>query len=284
MENKGNKSRTFIILLLFIILAVTSAVRIATLAVDRKGKYSDPVVSSKNVRGTVYDRHGNLLSFDSTEEGFLILDSVSSQQAASLISSYTSLSPLEIAAELDEGKVFFPIPEGTEASRALGEIVEKGLVSLVTITRKSVRKHPYSFMNEILGEEGEGGIEEMFNSYLSAVPTLNETEVYGEDLVLTIDMDYEKLLSSILSSLGYTGECALLNRKGEIIAWYGEVNDSLLSSLCYSHSTSEATLLFQRSEYISIEDCLDISSFHLWMSEENEAAVISIRKALGDYS
>ena len=289
MENKGNKSGSFILLLLFVILAAAALIHSVSLRADRSGGYSDPVVSSKNVRGTVYDRHGNLVAFDTVTYGLMILDEDKAQMAASEIAGFTSFSPVEITSAFDKGTSFFPLSgEGAERRKEAGEyLLKNNLIGTVILTAKRTRSCPYSSLSSIIGtsekiNEGEGGIEELFNSYLSSSPTLYTDAVYGEDLVLTIDKDYQEILASALREAGYKGNAAILNRRGEIIAWYGDVSEELLRNICYSHSTKEATVLFDREDYIFTEECEEVSSFYVWLSYPDEKGLSSIRKALGD--
>ncbi len=284
MENKGNKGSTFILLLLFVVLALGAVIRLVSLYSTGSGKYTDPVVSTKNVRGSVYDRHGSLLAFDTTREGFLLLSGEKGQECASFISRFTSLDGVSVTAAIEDGVTFFPVSDALrdEASEAL---LSSSLTSVLTLTTRTTRVSPYSSMNDIIGKavnrrKGEGGIEEAFNSYLSVSPSLYKSTVYGEDLVLTIDINYEEILTSTLSDAGYSGTAALLNRKGEIIAWYGGVTDKLLSNICYSHSTREQTVLFSREEYISTEDCIPFSSLYLYLSGSDEEAVSALRREL----
>lgn len=285
MENKGNKGSTFILLLLFVILALTAVIRLVSLYSSGGGKYSDPVVSTKNVRGSIYDRHGNLLAFDTTRKGFLLLSGEKSQECAFLISRFTSLDSLSVTASIEDGVTFFPVSDDLieEAAKAL---LSSSLTSVLTLTGRTARVTPYSSMNAVIGKAvngrtGEGGIEEAFNSYLSVSPALGEKAVYGEDLVLTIDINYEEILTSVLSRSGYSGSAALLNRKGEIIAWYGDVSGKLLGNICYSHSTREETVLFSREEYIPLEECIQLSPLYLYLSVADECVVAALKGELG---
>lgn len=285
MENKGNKGSTFILLLLFVVLALTAVIRLVSLYSSNGGKYMDPVVSKRNVRGSIYDRHGNLLAFDTTAKGFLLLSDEKSQECAFFISRFTSPDSLSVTASIEDGVTFFPVSDDLieEAAKAL---LSSSLTSVLTLTERTTRVSPYSSMNAVTGKavngrKGEGGIEEAFNSYLSVFPALNKSTVYGEDLVLTIDINYEEILTSVLSQSGYSGSAALLNRKGEIIAWYGGVTEKLIENICYSHSTREETVLFSREEYISLEECIPFSSLYLYLSDTDEGVISDLKSELG---
>lgn len=283
MDNKGNKSSTFILLLLYVILASIALIRLITLYSSESTEYTDPVVSTKNVRGTIYDRHGSLLAFDTTRTGFLLLSEDKNQEAATLVARFSSDDAVTITSAIEDGVTFFPIDESgvDEASEAL---LASSLTSVLTLTTRDVRVSPYSSMDKIIGREGKregGGIESMFNSYLSAVPTLNAAAVYGEDIVLTIDINYEEILSSVLSALQYEGRGALLNGRGEIIAWYGDVTDELIKNITYSHSTREETVLFIREDYIPLDECTELSSLYLYLSYPDETVVSRLKAELG---
>lgn len=267
------------------VLALGAVIRLVSLYSSGSGKYTDPVVSTRNVRGSVYDRHGSLLAFDTTRKGFLLLSGEKRAECASLISRFTSLDAISVTASIEDGVTFFPVPD--DSLKAASEaILASSLTSVLTLTERATRVSPFSSLDAVIGKavsrrKGDGGIEEAFNSYLSVSPSLNKSTVYGEDLVLTIDINYEEILSSTLSKAGYSGSAALLNRKGEIIAWYGDVTEKLLMNICYSHSTREETVLFSREEYITLEECISFSSLYLYLSDSDEAAAAAVKSELG---
>ncbi len=287
MENKGNKGRTFILLIFALAASLLLIVRAAVLSSSASAGYSDPVVSVRNIRGTIYDRRGNTLAFDTSTTGFLFSSADGVQEAASVIADYTGLSALEIASLVENGTYFVPLSvTSLSITDEIENIIsEAGIGSRVSLSTGSYRSFPYTFLDFLLGKSssshsGEGGIEEKYNDYLSAAPTLNERTVRGEDLVLTIDLFLEEILLSSLEEEDVTLTAAILNSRGEILAYYGEVDSMLLSAITYSHSDEYETVLFPRESCISLEECTPLSSYFIYVSDTESEALSLIESAL----
>ncbi len=287
MENKGNRSHSYVLLLLFLILALTLFFRNIFTSLSSKYKYTDPVVSTVNERGNIYDRRGNLLAFDREELGFSITNTDSSQLIAYTLAPYTDYSTLALTNLIENSAPFIPLSRDKrfDLNEIKTAVENAGLGQSVTITSSTSRFYPHSYFTSILGEayssfKAEGGVEEKFNSYLAAIPKLGEKENKGESIVLTLDMTLEELLYSLLSSSESTIDVAILNGKSEILAYYGTISDELLSNITYSHSTVSETTLFLRDEYISLDECTPLSSYYIYMSQEDTNALESIEKAM----
>ena len=287
MENKGNKGRTFILLIFALTASLILIVRVLGLYSSASQSYSDPVVSVRNIRGTIYDRRGNALAFDTSTTGFLFSDKNGLQEGASVIAEYTDLEALEITSLVENGTYFIPL---SVTSLSITDEIERkineaGISDRVSITTGTYRSSPYTFLDFLLGKSsasysGEGGIEEKYNEYLRAVPTLNERTVRGEDLVLTIDLELEEILLSSLEKEDTNLSVAILNSKGEILAWRGDADDSLLSAITYSHSDEYETMLFDRKSYISLDECTILSSYYVYVPENESEALSLIGSAL----
>ena len=287
MENKGNKGRTFILLIFALTASLILIVRVLGLSSSASQSYSDPVVSVRNIRGTIYDRRGNALAFDTSTTGFLFSDKNGLQEGASVIAEYTDLEALEITSLVENGTYFIPL---SVTSLSITDEIERkineaGISDRVSITTGTYRSSPYTFLDFLLGKSsasysGEGGIEEKYNEYLRAVPTLNERTVRGEDLVLTIDLELEEILLSSLEKEDTNLSAAILNSKGEILAWRGDADDSLLSAITYSHSDEYETMLFDRKSCISLDECTLLSSYYVYVPENESEALSLIGSAL----
>ena len=287
MENKGNKGRTFILLIFALTASLVLLVRAVILSSSASRSYSDPVVSVRNIRGTIYDRRGNTLAFDTSTTGFLFSSENGLQEAASLIAEYTDLPALEITSLVEGGTYFIPL--GVSSLSITDEIesliAEAGIGDRVSLTTGTYRSSPYTFLDFLLGKSsssysGEGGIEEKYNEYLGAFPTLNERTVRGEDLVLTIDLELEEILLSALEKEDVTLSAAILNSRGEILAWRGDAEEELLSAITYSHSDEYETMLFERKSCISLDECTQLSSCYIYLSDTESEALSLIESAL----
>lgn len=286
MKNLGNKSSTLFIFALFIILALILLLRNITLCFTFSYDYSDPYLSKKNIRGTIYDRHGNTLAFDTSSIGIKILDDEKREEKASFISRYIDYSPLLISSLINEGVTFFPLKkENDDDIKEIEKNINENFKDSLSLTVEKTRIYPFSYMNDITGlsltpERGEDGIEGMYNEYLKAVPSVGVKTSYGEDIVLTLDIAIQETLCSALKDREFSGDAAILNNKGEILAFYGDVTDKILTDVTYSHSTKEKTELFVKNSFISLSDAEEIYPYYIYISEDKEDILPLIKDAL----
>ncbi len=272
MENNGNKGRTLILLIFFVAASLLLICRSLSIISSERKTYSDPVISDKLIRGTIYDRRGVPLAIDTTDSVIVISDSDKANEKAHRIAQYLEISPLLITSEIEKGRKEFAIPYGsTQPDEAQEkELSEDG----IAITSRRRRAYPYSSFSSILGRavsltEAEGGIEEYLNSCLAASPVLSRGTSYGEDVVLTLDKDTQELLYSLLDSFHYDGDAAILNERGEILAYYGNINEKILSSVAYSHTKGSETVLFHRLSYAQGKDAVRRGSYLICTSKDD---------------
>lgn len=286
MENKGNRSRSYVLLFLFIILALTLFFRNISGGLSSQYKYTDPIVSSINERGIIYDRRGNRLAFDREELGFSIMNAGDAGKIAYTIAPYTDFSSLALTQLIENSTLFIPIKEENryDLNEIKNALENAGLDKVVTVTSSYTRFYPYPYFSSILGTayssfKADGGVEEKFNSYLEAAPTAGIKENKGESIVLTLDLTLEEILYSVLSPLsGF--DVAVLNEKNEILAFYGTVKDDLVSAVTYSHSTESGTQLFLRDEYISLDECTPLGSYYIYVSQPDTEVLERIESAM----
>ena len=287
MENKGNSSHSYVLLLLYIILALTLFFRNISTSLSSKYIYADPVVSNVNERGNIYDRRGNLLAFDKEELGFSIMSRNSSQLTAHTLSPYTDYSTLILTNLIENSASFIPLSSHKhfDLNEIKTAIRNAGLEESVTITSSTSRFYPYAYFSSLIGEayssfKAVGGVEEKFNSYLKATPVLGEKENKGESIVLTLDVTLQGLLYDLLSSSESNKDVAVLNNKGDVLAYYGTVCDELLSAITYSHSSEIGTTLFLRDEFISLDKCTPLSGYYIYLSQDDAATLESIENTM----
>lgn len=253
MVENGNKPKGMILIILMVILTLTILFQVTYL---NSGKqiaslgYSDPTPSETHVRGTIYDRNGNILAIQAPEYGFYILNNESNHhELAAVIAPLTNYTPLEFASLLDENIIFIPvkgIPSHSDMEYYTHYLESIGIQDKVNFMTLEIRKYPTKYCSEILGEattsyQATGGIEELFNEDLKAEPTLDTTSVYGKSLVLTLDLDMQIVLEDTMTVLSTKDIAIVFNTNNEIVAAYGDIDKSILSGMVYSISTSTET-------------------------------------------
>ena len=251
MLGKQKRRGIWMAYILIIALAIMMIGRMAYLALsDDIGNihYDDPKLSETLVRGSIYDRNGELLAIRAPDYGFEIklIDTVPSF-VASVISSYTTEPAISIENRIENGETFIMIsmiPTLTEMDEISTALREKGLADEVRLTTHETRKYPKAeTMSEIVGRTDEdltgiSGIELLVDSELTAKPSPYERIVHGNDVTLTIDsvIQYE-----LLEIAPPESTIAILSPEGELLAYAGELDYDVLSSTVKSIDTYYGT-------------------------------------------
>ena len=75
MEDNGNKPRGVILILLALALVALIIYGAISLCLSEElvsWGYKDPIVSTTNIRGTIYDRNGRILAIQAPDYGFTV--------------------------------------------------------------------------------------------------------------------------------------------------------------------------------------------------------------------
>ena len=225
----------FLIFFLLVALVFCSSLVLSNSSVFMIPAYDDPELSSTLVRGSILDRNGKILSIQAPVYGFSIhLADASPAEAASFISGYTDENAISISERIDRGEEFVIITDilsAEEMDECKKDIRTFGLSDDITLTTKETR---ISTLPEIIGQtdsslHGISGIEKLFDSELSARPSLHDSIAYGKDIKLSIDSDIQAIFSDIIKSTDAQETAALL-LNGKAIALYGKADDEILRS------------------------------------------------------
>ena len=243
MEDKGNNPKGIILLLIALSLSLLTVYGALSLCLSEDittWGYQDPPISLTNVRGTIYDRNGKILAIQIPQYGFsLKIGKEKAQQIAALINPYIEYGPVETAVLINDGLEFFPL--SSEYSSPSVEffsltIAESGLSDHLTFSEKEVRVYPYSVADSTQGyaplpSRGKGGVEEMFNETLKAIPEKGKTMVQGESVTLTLDVEIQTILEEVFLDMGLQGDAAIYSEKGYILAYRGKERDEVTSNV-----------------------------------------------------
>lgn len=284
-ENKGGHILIYISAFILSLMVILSFFYYENKLSFSFKRYSDPVISEINLRGTIYDRRGNILAFDVPLYGFLYTGGIDNiQKASSYLEEFLPLSALEISHKLDEGITFFPlssIPSEKEIAIINNYIKTNKIENILTFKIQNKRVYPfgsYSFLGEMEDlYNGKGGIEELFNEELKALPSTDKKETKGSDLVLSIDINIEKILNEKLGIVPYI----LFNSNQEILALNHYEEKDTLSSLLHSITTNGETK--ENSSTVSssyLSNLYNLGSFYLYLNDENKEALPKVEEAL----
>lgn len=237
--SKGNIS-TFMLVVSLLAIIVIAGVITELMLTDgvRAGRYNNPNVASKVVRGTIYDRNGRALALEITKNRlYLVPDEVREKEAiAQVLSIHLNRTPSELLTILNS-------PDGSERiliaddvdSKTLAlintDLAKYGLPGLQTV-KEYVRTYPALFhAAQLIGET-----EKVYDSVLSPVPGFGESITYGRDVYLELDLDIQYLLDLAvqqvydLQSPDYAVGFVLDSKTGELLASttypFYDLNDS----------------------------------------------------------
>lgn len=300
MEKNGNKSigkLNLITALIILGLIVSRLVYIHLSDFIEHKHYSDPVISTSLVRGTIYDRNGNILAIQAPDYGFkLNIVDASPSFISSVISPHVSLTSLQITDAIKKGETFFKlkeVPDDTKISYLERMIVNFGLEDEISIVRIEERKYPSGkYTKEIIGQvdnymEGISGIEKYLNKSLKATPKIGLIHVQGANAVLTLDQNLQFAINSIslLSKDGNEG--AIMNKNGELLAFSGTITDAILENCVLSTSSLESYIEFSPSFPNSeMKDSAiaagEEGNYYIWASSESDEDKEKILQSLED--
>ena len=281
-EKDNHIGRISLIFLLLLILTLFARIIIIQNLGQKSNKsYSDPIISSALIRGTIYDRNGNILALQAPNYGFTVHIELSDPSyIASILDPDLSKDAIAIERDLKNGVTFFPIsytPDPEEEKHLYRLIDNLGLKNEITLTLKETRKYPSeSSTRMIVGSvdedlNGVSGIEKLYDNKLRAIPKLGIKAVRGDDIILTLDASLQIALNNLpLLDAFKESTIALLSDKGEILAYHGEINDELLKALVHSISRNGNITTFTIQPYFPEEKLINAYGYKLYIKANEE--------------
>ena len=277
MEDNGNKPRGVILILLALALVALIIYGAISLCLSEElvsWGYKDPIVSTTNIRGTIYDRNGRILAIQAPDYGFTVrTEKDKIQQISSFLSDYSDYDALKIASLIERGETFIPLTSSItnpQIDMLNVRIKEESLSSYIEFSEKETRHYPYNIASSILGyaptpTKGIGGIEELFNDTLKAMGEIGKTTVHGSSITLTLDSEIQAILEEVKKEMEIDEDVAIISNKGFIVAYNGKVDDEILNNLVRfitppsSVTTERALTLPSR-----MLDGISVGSYYLW--------------------
>ena len=192
----------------------------------RAGRYNNPNVASKVVRGTIYDRNGRALALEVPKNRlYLVPDDITEKEiVAQILSIHLEKTPGELLTGLNRspGSDKVLIADDVDArtlTQINNDLARYGLSPFDTV-KEYIRTYPALFHAAQLIEE----TEKVYDSVLSPVPGFGESITYGNDVYLELDLDIQYLMDLAvqqiyeLQSPDYAVGFVLDSRTGELLA------------------------------------------------------------------
>lgn len=289
--SKGNIS-TFMLVVSLLAILVIAVVITELMLTDgvRAGRYNNPNVASKVVRGTIYDRNGRALAIEITKNRlYLVPDDVEQKEAmAQVLSIHLDRTPGELLTILNRaagsGKVLIADDVDSRTLAAINtDLARYGLPALETV-KEYIRTYPALFHAAQLIEE----TEKICDSILSPVPGFGESITYGKDVYLELDLDIQYLLDLAvqqiyeLQSPDYAVGFVLDSKTGELLAGttypFYDLNDN--ASISASQKVSRALVQTINRPDIRIPQISVVDR----VTEHNSSAVVTDYETDGSYT
>lgn len=169
----------------------------------RAGRYNNPNVATKVVRGTIYDRNGRALALEIPKNRLYITKDVPDKDIMSqVLSLYIGMTPGEIldiinrAQETGERQMLCDDID----QKTLGQInseLEKNDLPALKAEKEYTRTYPADFSAAQLIAETES----VYEKVLSPAPGFDESTTYGNDVYLALDLDIQYLLDLRMQDL-----------------------------------------------------------------------------------
>ncbi|NCB01614.1 MAG: penicillin-binding protein 2, partial [Spirochaetia bacterium] len=193
----------FITLLIIILILVRLVWLIISQGASEK-EYNNPIVASRVVRGTIYDRNGEIMAIETPYYAVAL----HLEKVKDLPTTITTLSSVinmdeEMIKETMKNNTHYALIKKnllTKEKTELEALIKSGVLKGAVIEKRYGRVYPQiHHASQVIGftnsnNKGLEGIEYTYNSTLSPYPKMNEDITYGDDVTLTLDMNIQYML------------------------------------------------------------------------------------------
>lgn len=228
-----------VIALVFLIVAAGVITELMLTDGVRAGRYRNPNVASKVVRGTIYDRNGRALALEVSKNRLYVTPaSVKDIDTFSqILSIHLDRTPGEITSMLGSAasrnaRVLLADDVGQKTMAQINAALEKNGLAPISTEKEYMRTYPAAFHAAQLIEE----TEKVYDDVLSPYPGFGESITYGSDVYLELDLDIQYLLDLAvqqvydIQSPDYAVGFVLDYKTGELLASttypFYDLNDS----------------------------------------------------------
>ncbi len=198
MDTSGKKLFYYLLITLTAVFVIVIMIRYVSIMLPRDTvAYSDPLLSSRVQRGTIYDRNGTILAYETPYYACAILlrDVQSVDDTVTHLSKIIDMSSDQIRRAIGDKTTYAMIKKRLSDAEytMLKYAVQQGTLEGVTIEKRYGRIYPQQAHGaHIIGftdidNIGLSGIEYMYDRLLSPLPDTEHEITLGHDIYLTLD-------------------------------------------------------------------------------------------------
>ncbi len=198
MDSSGKKLFYYLIVSLAVLAVLIMIIRYTMIMFPTKSQeYHEPLVSSRVQRGTIFDRNGTILAYETPYYSCAVLlreiDSI--EKTADDLALLTDMSKEEILHKLEDRSTYALIKKRLSDSeyQMLNDAISNRTLPGVTLEKRYGRIYPQQYHGaHVIGftnidNVGLSGIEYTFDRLLSPLPDPALDTTYGDDIYVTLD-------------------------------------------------------------------------------------------------
>lgn len=217
MSSNTNKNVSFYLLLITILGFVLLFVHISVLVIGggKSKTYDDPEVSPMVVRGEILDRNSKILAIQTVRYNlyFRLKEIPDINEAALFIAPYLGVTQADILDSTSAYTSIALIRRGLsqEEAEKLQEVIDASPYrGKIYLERYDGRTYPSTFhASQVIGfvnseNKGLEGAELSFDGTLLPYPGLGSEITYGDDVMLTLDLDIQYLVDVQVQEISET--------------------------------------------------------------------------------
>jgi cell division protein FtsI (penicillin-binding protein 3) len=209
MVSREKRNYSFLLILLTTIVGLIIFLYLSFVIIfknSNKSDYKNPIVAQRVIRGTIYDSNRQIMAIEiPTYSVALLLNQTKNiEHTATLIAPILNIERESIISQAALRSTYYLVKNklSNKEKNDLEKLVKDEKLSGILIEKNYSRFYPQHYHgSQIIGftnseNRGLEGIERKYESILNPYPNLNEKLTYGNNIILTIDLDLQYLLDA----------------------------------------------------------------------------------------
>jgi cell division protein FtsI (penicillin-binding protein 3) len=199
-EKQGHLFWLILLIVLFTLIIVSHIAFVIFFGSKENSSYTNPLVASRVIRGSITDRNGHLLAIETPYYSCAIHIPLmkDAQVVASTLSDILFIDEKLLIENMKNRSSYYLVKRRLTNKEA--QLIREARLDGVVLEKRYGRTYPQHYhAGQLVGftnseNRGLEGLELTYDSLLSPYPALGETLTYGSDLELTLDIQVQYLL------------------------------------------------------------------------------------------